>query len=83
MSHETEVKKVEKLDNGQWVIVIRCCANPSTDYPHTVDAGVMADPAKKLQSITDARLRAAHEHENDLLAEQASMELLGEKVKHK
>jgi hypothetical protein len=82
MSHETEIKKVEKLDNGQWVIVIRCCANPSTDYRHTMDAGVMADPTKKLESISDARLRAAQEHEKAMAAEQAALDVVGERVKH-
>ena len=83
MSHETEIKKVEKLDNGQWVIVIRCCANPATDYSHTVDAAVMANPAKKEQSISDARLRAAGQHEKAMQAEQAALDIVGEKVKHK
>jgi len=82
MSHETEIVKVEKIENGQFVISIRCCGRAKI-YPHTVAAVVMADPAKKEQSVTDARAQAALEHENENLAEQASVGLVGEKAKHK
>jgi len=81
MSHETRIVKIEQLQNGQWVIGIQCCGSP-TIYPHTVDAGVMADPAKKLDSISDARLRAAQQHETQMQAEQGAIEVMGEKVSH-
>lgn len=42
----------------------------------------MADPKKKKQSITEARLRVCLEHEKAQQAEQAGVELMGEKVKH-
>lgn len=81
MSHETEIVKVEKLDNGQFVISIRCCGRAKV-YPHTVSAAVMADPERKLQSVADARARAAQEHENESLAEMAIPDLVGQVVKH-
>lgn len=81
MSHETRIVKIEQLGNGQWVIGIQCCGNP-TVYPHTVEAVVMADAKKKLDSISDARLRAVQQHETQMQAEQGAIEIAGEKVKH-
>jgi len=82
MSHETEIVKFEKLSNGQFSITIRCCGNASTDYTHAMDAGVLANPEKKQNSITDARLRVSMQHDKVQQAEQALIELAGETVKH-
>lgn len=75
MSHSTEIVHFQKLSNGQFLATVRCCNNPSTDWPHVMAAEVVADDAKKLASIADARKKCADLHE---AAQQAELKLINE-----
>lgn len=69
MAHTTEVIHFQKLSNGQFLAVIRCCGNASTDWPHTMAAEVVADDTKRFASIGKARTDCAALHESAIQAE--------------
>lgn len=67
--HTTEIVYFQKLSNGQFLAVIRCCGNASTDSPHVMAAEVVADDEKRFASIGKARQDCAELHEKALQAE--------------
>ena len=71
MAHTTEIVKTEKLSNGEFVVTIRCCNNPSTDWTHHMAAAVTADVAKLKISLDTARGLCADLHEKALQSEAA------------
>ena len=78
MKHTAEVVEYKKLSNGQFSVLIRCCANPSTDSWHTMAAEVLADKKKRKESISSAMLRVAKQHEDAMKASEAGVEMMGE-----
>lgn len=81
MTHTVEVVRYEKLSSGQFSVCFRCCGNPSTDSSHTMDAKVMADKKKRKESLDAARELVAKNHDAALKAEEAALELAGDKGK--
>ena len=75
MAHTTEVIHFQKLSNGQFLAMVRCCGNPSTDWPHVMAAEVLADDEKKKASIQYAREQCAKLHD---AAQQAELQLINE-----
>lgn len=73
--HTTEVIHFQKLSNGLFCAVIRCCGNASTDWSHTMAAEVVADDQKRFASIGEARQKCADLHE---AAQQAELKLINE-----
>lgn len=62
MSHITEVVAIQKLNNGQISVCVRCCGNPSTDHWHTMAAEVCGDTNRKQESIAFAHKYCAEQH---------------------
>lgn len=75
MTHTTEIINFHKLSSGQFLAMVRCCNNPSTDWPHVMAAEVLADDEKKIASIKNAREKCAALHE---AAQQAELKLINE-----
>lgn len=75
MSHVTEVVGFKKLSSGKFSLMIRCCGNPSTDWPHEMTAEDVADDEKRFASIGEARQKCAELHE---AAQQAEQKLINE-----
>lgn len=82
MSHTTEIVKYEKLSNGHFAVVVRCCGNASTDWSHTMAAQVASDPHKRSASINEARQKCADLHDHAIKAEHALIEEMGSQQKH-
>lgn len=76
-NHTTEIVHFQKLSNGQFLAMVRCCNNPSTDWPHVMAAEVLADDEKKKASISFAKQKCAELHE---AAQKAELSLINEVV---
>lgn len=79
MTHSSEIVAYKKLSNGQFSFCVRCCDNPSTDSWHTVSGDIMATPKKRKESISGAMMKVAKEHEAAIKAEEAAVEVMGQK----
>lgn len=60
-THTTEVVSYQKLSNGQAAVVIRCCGNASTDFPHTFS--FTGDAAQRAQNLQSAHGQCAQQHQ--------------------
>ena len=80
--HTTEVVASQKLSNGQFCVIIRCCNNPSTDWTHTMAAEVLADPDKRAASIGKAREWCSQLHQQAMDAEIAALNEMGKTEEH-
>lgn len=64
MPHTTEIIAIQKMNNGQISVCIRCCGNPSTDHWHTMAHEVSGDPEKRKASIAQYHDYVAQQHSN-------------------
>lgn len=78
--HTTEIIKYEKLSNGQFAVIIRCCGNAGTDHPHTLPVSQSAE--ERAKSIADQRALVAKQHEDSIQAEAHAMSLIGSVETH-
>lgn len=73
--HTTEIIRYEKLSNGQFAVIIRCCGNAGTDHAHTMAVSQSAEDRAK--SIAGARAAVAKQHEDAIQAEMHVIGMLG------
>lgn len=61
LHHDVRVVKVHQVSNGQVTIHLRCCNNPSTDYPCTFGVSVPGtnQPHQFTAQEIDKKLAAA------------------------
>lgn len=82
MAHITEIVAFQKLSSGQFVAIVRCCNNISTDWPHTMAAEVAADDIKRAASISQAREWCSQQHQSAMDAEAKLLSEVGKTVEH-
>lgn len=77
MTHVTKIVKYEALSSGQVLAVIRCDADPSTDYPLTMAVEVAADPTACTNALNAAAATCKAQHQAALDAAAVLMAKVG------
>jgi len=80
MPHITRVVKWEQLSNGQFAFTLRVDGDATSDYTHTLDSSIAADPAQRTASLEAAKSTAEGLYDKALLAESAGVNLAGTQI---
>lgn len=80
MPHITRVQKWESLSNGQVVYVLRVDADPTSDFPVTLDVAVASDAAQLAAKLTAAKVQAETLYDASLAAENQGITKVGQQI---
>lgn len=78
--HVTKLMKYEVLNNGQINIVIRCDADPSTDFSGTMSPQVAADEVQRTAYLTECATECANNHQAAMAAQAGVLPLVGTEI---